>query len=279
MSIKVMSYVWEHSKHKGSELLTLLAIADCAHDDGTNAFPSIATLAKKTRMTARNTQMVIRKLTDSTELALKPNAGPHGCHRFAIAMNHSTESTPEKISQELKAPLKPTSEVQNAPLKPASPNPSEILKIPPCPPTGDIPPVKLKRWHNCPPNYEPDQKMRDFHARHCPTVDFEGELASFKDHDFDKPKINPDRTFRNWLRKAAKMQAAHIRKPAKPSNPAQQREDQNVSNAIRLGEILNGSNTDGTVWTPPRPARRGVQQGLNSANPACLLAGPRGPTA
>jgi len=34
MSIKVMSYVWEASKAKGSELLLLLAIADHAADDG-----------------------------------------------------------------------------------------------------------------------------------------------------------------------------------------------------------------------------------------------------
>ncbi len=53
MSIKVASYTWEHSQHKGSALLLLLAIADHAHEDGGGAYPSIGTLAAKIRMTPR----------------------------------------------------------------------------------------------------------------------------------------------------------------------------------------------------------------------------------
>jgi len=52
MSIKRMSAIWETSKHKGSTLLQLLAIADHAGDDGF-AWPGIETLARKTRLTTR----------------------------------------------------------------------------------------------------------------------------------------------------------------------------------------------------------------------------------
>jgi hypothetical protein len=83
MSIKVMSYIWEHSKLKGSELLTLLAIADHADDEGV-AYPSILKIAKKTRMTERNVQLVLKKLVRSHELVIIKNAGPHGCHLFQI---------------------------------------------------------------------------------------------------------------------------------------------------------------------------------------------------
>ena len=56
MSLRVMNWVWEHSTAKGSELLLLLDIADAADDQGRNAFPSISTLAAKTRMSRRTVQ-------------------------------------------------------------------------------------------------------------------------------------------------------------------------------------------------------------------------------
>lgn len=52
MSIKIMSWLWENSPHKGSELLLLLAIADSANDDGV-AWPGLAKLSKKTRLGRR----------------------------------------------------------------------------------------------------------------------------------------------------------------------------------------------------------------------------------
>ena len=67
MSIKVMSQVWEHSRHKGSTLLLLLAIADFADDSGM-AFPSRPVLAKKIRMSERSVQRLRQELYDSGEL-------------------------------------------------------------------------------------------------------------------------------------------------------------------------------------------------------------------
>lgn len=49
MSIKVMSYVWEHSKQKGSALLIELALADFANDEG-ECYPGTRRLAKKGRV-------------------------------------------------------------------------------------------------------------------------------------------------------------------------------------------------------------------------------------
>lgn len=68
MSIKVMSLVWEHSQHKGTELLLLLALADYAHDDGAGIYPSLATMAGKIRMSERNTRYTLRKLEEGGEL-------------------------------------------------------------------------------------------------------------------------------------------------------------------------------------------------------------------
>lgn len=57
MSIKIMSLVWEHYPTGGGELLTALAYADHAHDDGTSIRPSIAYMARKTRQSERTIQM------------------------------------------------------------------------------------------------------------------------------------------------------------------------------------------------------------------------------
>src|SRR5262245_23248813 len=50
MSVKVMAHVWAHSWCAGTELLTVLALADWADDDGWS-WPSLPKLAKKTRVT------------------------------------------------------------------------------------------------------------------------------------------------------------------------------------------------------------------------------------
>lgn len=69
MSIEMVNYVWNTSKHSGSALLTLLAIADYAGDDG-RAWPSIDTLCKKTRLSERQTIRILKKLEGSGELGV-----------------------------------------------------------------------------------------------------------------------------------------------------------------------------------------------------------------
>lgn len=83
MSIRLMTEVWEHSKQKGSPLLLLLAIADHANDRNV-AFPSIDSLAKKTRLSSRNVQRLIDKLTQCKELTVELNAGPSGTNLYRI---------------------------------------------------------------------------------------------------------------------------------------------------------------------------------------------------
>ena len=86
MSIKVMTYIWEESRQKGSALLLLLAIGDHAHDDGTGAYPSVDTLSRKARMTSRNTRLLLNRLTASGELTIEPAAGPHGANVYTIPL-------------------------------------------------------------------------------------------------------------------------------------------------------------------------------------------------
>ena len=72
MSVKRMSTVWEHSQHKGSDLLLLLAIADNADDSG-YCWPGIEHLAQKIRMTPQSVINITARLEESGELYVKHN--------------------------------------------------------------------------------------------------------------------------------------------------------------------------------------------------------------
>ena len=91
MSIKLLDRCWRFSKAKGGDLLVLLGIADFASDEGV-AYPSISTLAKKVRLTPRNTQRAIRRLVTSKELLLEEGKGPHRVHLYRIILTEGLTS-------------------------------------------------------------------------------------------------------------------------------------------------------------------------------------------
>ncbi len=93
MSIKVMNWVWEYSPAKGTELLMLLAIADNASDDGGNAYPSVRTLARKTRMGERSVQRIVRKLAEEGHLSIKERGG-RDPNRYAVLMRSELSTPP-----------------------------------------------------------------------------------------------------------------------------------------------------------------------------------------
>lgn len=118
MAIAVMSKVWEHSRAGGTELLLLLAIADYSDEQG-YAYPSVPTLARKIRMTSRNTQYLLQKLQAAGELEIKRNAGRGGSNLYRVKILHP----PAKFAP--CNPLHPTPEAGfTQPLKPTSPEPS-----------------------------------------------------------------------------------------------------------------------------------------------------------
>lgn len=95
MSIKVMSWVWDHSDASGSELLLLLAIADQANDDGRDAWPSIKTLAQRTRLDERTVRRVLKRLARSGHIIVRPGGGRRSNHYDVIMTRQTDElSTP-----------------------------------------------------------------------------------------------------------------------------------------------------------------------------------------
>lgn len=89
-----MTTVWELFPEGGSELLALLALADWADDEG-RCFPSIAAIAKKTRLSKSQTQRVVHGLIEAGFVAVEGNesgGAPGATRRYRILMDRLTGS-------------------------------------------------------------------------------------------------------------------------------------------------------------------------------------------
>lgn len=76
MSVKIVQQVFERSLSKGNDRLVLIAIADEANDEGTNAWPSLDTIAFKAGgIDERTARRCIRNLEELGELRVDLNAG------------------------------------------------------------------------------------------------------------------------------------------------------------------------------------------------------------
>jgi Helix-turn-helix domain len=74
MSIKVITYVWEHSTHTGSDLLMLHALAYHANDEGI-AWPSLTKLAQKCRVLKRQAIRTIQNLEHAGTISIERGHG------------------------------------------------------------------------------------------------------------------------------------------------------------------------------------------------------------
>jgi DNA-binding IclR family transcriptional regulator len=65
MSLPVVVWVFEHSEEKLGNRLVLLTLAEFAHDDGSEAYPSVATIGKRARLSERQVRYCLRSLEES----------------------------------------------------------------------------------------------------------------------------------------------------------------------------------------------------------------------
>jgi hypothetical protein len=88
MSVRVLSWVLDHSEAPGNDRLVLIAIADEADDDGANAYPSIDRIARRARVNKRTTMRALERLEATGELVvLRPEVNGRGHHnRYAVVM-------------------------------------------------------------------------------------------------------------------------------------------------------------------------------------------------
>jgi hypothetical protein len=70
MSVRLMTAVFDRYPNGGGEFTLALALADNAHDDGSHIYPTVATLAEKTRQSVRAVQYQLRKMEEMGWLQL-----------------------------------------------------------------------------------------------------------------------------------------------------------------------------------------------------------------
>jgi hypothetical protein len=111
MSAQAWSFVVKHSEHKGGALLLLLMIANHAHADGSNAYPTVKTLAAECRMSVRQVIRLVAQLEKSGELIVERSKGRHH-HNYAINMNLNRDKKSE-LNDDKMSQLTLTSETPN----------------------------------------------------------------------------------------------------------------------------------------------------------------------
>lgn len=92
MSIHVISWVLKHSEATGSERLVLIALADKSEDDGSNCFPSVATLAGESRCSRRTVQTSLRKLEAAGRI-VNSGKGSKGQTNWTVIMREGAQDS------------------------------------------------------------------------------------------------------------------------------------------------------------------------------------------
>jgi hypothetical protein len=104
MSGYAVGHVLRSSRASGTSLLVLIVIAEATHQDGTGAWPAIASIARLARTTERSVYRVIRDLELAGELIVERGSGPHGTNLYAIPgigqlrLGDDARVTPDKTS-------------------------------------------------------------------------------------------------------------------------------------------------------------------------------------
>jgi len=77
VSVHVSAAVWSNETLGGSSKLVLLKLADCADDDGRNAFPSVARVARECGLGERTVQRILATLVTGGYLVIDQPATRH----------------------------------------------------------------------------------------------------------------------------------------------------------------------------------------------------------
>ncbi len=96
--------VFSRYQNSGGEFVLALALADHAWDDGTHIWPSVKTLASKTRQSRRAVQYQLRSMLDSgwLQLVKKSSGRPGFCNEYRINPDWITGAEIAPVGQENK---------------------------------------------------------------------------------------------------------------------------------------------------------------------------------
>lgn len=83
MSLPVFTWVLDNSEATLGARLVLLVLAEHAHDDGSESYPALDTIARRTRMSRKGVRDALRRLVDDGHVA-EDGLGPRGQTKWRI---------------------------------------------------------------------------------------------------------------------------------------------------------------------------------------------------
>lgn len=98
MSIVCLSHIMRHSEATLGARLVLFVLAEHAHDDGTEAFPSVDTIVQRTRMSRKGVQGALRRL-EADSMIHRDGYGLRGQTKWRLAMGGEVTSPREADGQ------------------------------------------------------------------------------------------------------------------------------------------------------------------------------------
>ena len=184
MSITVYRNVWGGSRARGSARLVLLAIADHA-DDGGQAWPSVARLARMTGLSRRQVQRRVRQLVKAGELVIEQLGGGGRSTRYRIAVQPASPETSPRRRRRHSSP-----DVDDAgAVSCASPETAVEPRIKPSlqPGTAEMrymTDVAAAREQNATRGPTLGQQLRKFKRRRIPDTELRPSIALLRDAGF-----------------------------------------------------------------------------------------------
>ena len=210
MSVRVSSWVWQHSGAAGNDLLLLLALADVADDNG-RCWPSVAHLADKTKLSRATVQRRLKALREAGKIVTRGQRGTSNVYGIVLDMPQdeapnlpqSDAPLPHSAGGLNLIPASPSEAGGASPSEAGGASPGEALPVIDTSVTRHSP---RKRATTMPDDFTVTPEMRAWAAEKAPGVDLDWQTEQFRDHHEGKGSQFVDwrKAWQTWIRNAAK---------------------------------------------------------------------------
>ncbi|MBI5461329.1 MAG: helix-turn-helix domain-containing protein [Gammaproteobacteria bacterium] len=229
MSVRVSALVWRKFPSGGPVLLTLLALADWANDQGGSVHPSMTAIARKLRVSESQARRVVHELIDAGWLHVVGNetgGAPGSTRHYRIDIERLRDTPIADATRTTGIHATPTPSTDATPGMNARASTHARDGAHPCAETGRIamtpnpsiePPLTVKERGSR--SRVPSSKgtrftietlpdaWREFARNERPTLDAVRQFQIFGDHWRAQPgqkgvKVDWAATWRNWIRRA-----------------------------------------------------------------------------